>query len=140
MVKSIFEKITDAKRFLCYFMMKNTPAERKSPWDNHKSFRSTTSITISLCEFLALEICPRLAVFGDVRFDSDLWGRRTPGVVVEVQPVDYFHMTCVRRWKFLFAFCGVNSQFQFAFCFFYLRLPVSTCLSSFRLAFDVLTF
>ena len=90
---------------------------------------------ISLCEFLALEICPRLAVFGDVRFDSDLWGRRTPGVVVEVQPVDYFHMTCVRRWKFLFAFGGFNSPFQFAFCFFDLRLPVSTCVLSFRLAF-----
>ena len=45
MVKSVFAKITDAKRFLCYFMIKNTPAERKSPWDNHKSFRSTTSIT-----------------------------------------------------------------------------------------------
>ncbi len=26
-------------------MIKNTPAERKSPWDNHKRFRSTTSIT-----------------------------------------------------------------------------------------------
>ena len=26
-------------------MIKNTPAERKSPWDNHKSLRSTTSIT-----------------------------------------------------------------------------------------------
>ena len=25
-------------------MIKNTPAERKCPWDNHKSFRSTTSI------------------------------------------------------------------------------------------------
>ena len=45
MVKSVFAKITDAKRFLCFLMIKNTPAERKSPWDNHKSFRSTTSIT-----------------------------------------------------------------------------------------------
>ena len=90
---------------------------------------------ISLCEFLALEICPSLAVFGDVRFDPDLWGRQTPGVVVEVQPVDYFHMTCVRRWKFFFAFCGFNAQFQFACCFFDLRLPVSTCVLSFGLAF-----
>ena len=40
MVKSIFAKITDAKRFLCFLMIKNTPAERKSPWDSHKSFRS----------------------------------------------------------------------------------------------------
>ena len=69
------------------------------------------------------------------RFGPDLWGRRTPGVVVEVQPVDYFHMTCVRRGKFLFAFCGFNSQFQFAFCFFDLRLPVSTCVLSLGLAF-----
>jgi len=45
MVKSVFAKITDAKRFLCFLMIKNTPAERKPPWDNHKSFRSTTSIT-----------------------------------------------------------------------------------------------
>ena len=45
MVKSVFAKITDAKRFLCFLTIKNTPAERKSPWDNHKSFRSTTSIT-----------------------------------------------------------------------------------------------
>ena len=45
MVKSVFAKITDAKRFLCFLMIKNTPAERKSPWDNHKSLRSTTSIT-----------------------------------------------------------------------------------------------
>ena len=45
MVRSIFAKITDAKRFLCFLMIKNTPAERKSPWDNHKSLRSTTSIT-----------------------------------------------------------------------------------------------
>ena len=45
MVKSIFAKITDAKRFLCFLMIKNAPAERKSPWDNHKSLRSTTSIT-----------------------------------------------------------------------------------------------
>ena len=40
MVKFIFAKITDAKRFLCFLMLKNAPAERKSPWDNHKSFRS----------------------------------------------------------------------------------------------------
>ena len=45
MVKSIFAKITVAKRFLFYLMIKNTPAERKSPWDNHKSFRSTSSNT-----------------------------------------------------------------------------------------------
>ena len=45
MVKSFFAKITDAKRFLCFLLLKNTPSERKSPWDNHKSFRSTTSIT-----------------------------------------------------------------------------------------------
>ena len=31
--------------FYVFLMIKNTPAERKSPWDNHKSFRSTTSIT-----------------------------------------------------------------------------------------------
>ena len=40
MVKFIFAKMTDAKRFLCFLMIKNTPAERKSPWDSHKSFRS----------------------------------------------------------------------------------------------------
>ena len=45
MVKSVFAKITDAKRFLCFLAIKNTPAGRKSPWDNHKSLRSTTSIT-----------------------------------------------------------------------------------------------
>ena len=45
MVKSVFAKITGAKWFLCFLMIKNTPAERKSPWDNHKSFRSTTSTT-----------------------------------------------------------------------------------------------
>ena len=47
MVKSIFAKITDAKRFLCFLMIKNTPAERKSPWDNHKSLRSFSSISTS---------------------------------------------------------------------------------------------
>ena len=47
MVKSIFAKITDAKRFLCFLMIKNTPAERKSPWDNHKSLRSFSSICTS---------------------------------------------------------------------------------------------
>ena len=30
-VKSFFAKITDAKRFLCFLMIKNTPPERKSP-------------------------------------------------------------------------------------------------------------
>ena len=47
MVKSIFAKITDAKRFLYFLMIKNTPAERKSPWDNHKSLRSFSSISTS---------------------------------------------------------------------------------------------
>ena len=47
MVKSIFAKITDAKRFFCFLMIKNTPAERKSPWDNHKSLRSFSSICTS---------------------------------------------------------------------------------------------
>ena len=45
MIRTIFAKITDAKRFLCFLKLKNTPAERKSAWDNHKSFRSITSIT-----------------------------------------------------------------------------------------------
>ena len=45
MVQSVFAKITDAKRFLCFLMIKNTPAERESPYDNDKSLRSTTSIT-----------------------------------------------------------------------------------------------
>ena len=40
MARSIFAKNTDAKRFLCFWMIKNTPAKRKSPWDNHKSLRS----------------------------------------------------------------------------------------------------
>ena len=43
MVRTFFAKITDVKRFLCFLMIKNTPAE--SPWDNHKSFGSTISIT-----------------------------------------------------------------------------------------------
>ena len=50
MVKSVFAKITDAKRFLCFLMIKNTPAEMNSPWDNHKSLRSTTSITTEVPE------------------------------------------------------------------------------------------
>ena len=47
MVRSTFAKITDAKWFLCFFMVENTPAERKSPWDNHKSFRSSSSSSTS---------------------------------------------------------------------------------------------
>ena len=47
MVKSIFAKSTDAKRFLCFLVIKNFPAERKSPWDNHKSLRSFSSISTS---------------------------------------------------------------------------------------------
>ena len=68
---------------------------------------------ISLCEFLALEICPRLAVFGDVRFDSDLWGRRTPWAVVEVQPVDYFHAFDMR------------SKMEVSICVLWLQLAIS---------------
>ena len=46
MVRTIFaKKNTDAKRFLCFLMIKNTPAERKSPWGNHKCFRSTPNAT-----------------------------------------------------------------------------------------------
>ncbi len=45
MVRTIFAKITDAKRFLCFLMIKYTPAERKSPWGNHKCFHSTTNTT-----------------------------------------------------------------------------------------------
>ena len=46
MVRTIFAKVTAAKRFLCvFFMIKNTPAQRKSPWGNHKCFRSTTNTT-----------------------------------------------------------------------------------------------
>ena len=45
MVRSIFAKITDAKGVLCFLVIKNTPAERKSPWGNHKCCRSTTSTT-----------------------------------------------------------------------------------------------
>ena len=111
--------------------------------ENEKEKSAENDANMSCCNSTIWNEVPSLQTFSDVRFDSDLWGRRTPGVVVEVQPVDYFHMTCVRRWKFLFAFCGFNSQFQFAFCFFDLRLPVSTCVSSFRLAFwhfDVLTY
>ena len=45
MVKSVFANVTDGKRFLCFLIIKKTPAKRKSPWDNHQSFRSTTSNT-----------------------------------------------------------------------------------------------
>ena len=47
MVKSVFAKITDAKRFLCFLIIKNTPTERESHWGNHKYFRSTTITTTS---------------------------------------------------------------------------------------------
>ena len=82
---------------------------------------------ISLCEFLALKICPRLTVFGDVRFDSDLWGRDSRvRHAFEDGSFSLRFVASTRNFNLHFAFLTYVFPFQLASCHLDLRFDVLT--------------
>ena len=96
---------------------------------------------ISLCEFLALKICPRLTVFGDVRFDSDLWGRDSLGSRRSLAGRLFSRVRhAFEDGSFSLRFVASTRNFNLHFAFLTYVFPFQLASCHLDLRFDVLTF